>query len=182
LEGNLKKTDYSEIRIYRYHFNAICLCKTDLQLTAVGESIGRVVPDGHIELPMLVAAGKERREELRPKRILFCGSRDWSNVEKIVEQLKRFDPARTTIVHGAGRGADSIAAKEADEMKFTVDPFPADWDSLGKSAGPTRNKEMLESGVDEVIAFGLSKSKGGTKNTVELAQSRNIPVTVVEEN
>jgi hypothetical protein len=60
----MTKTDYPEITTYRYHFHAILQSVSNAELTAVGESIGKTVPAGHRELPMLVAAGAERRKEL----------------------------------------------------------------------------------------------------------------------
>ena len=60
----MNRSDYPEIEIYRYHFMAILASETNAELTAVGESIQKTVAAGHKELPMLVAAGQQRRQEL----------------------------------------------------------------------------------------------------------------------
>jgi hypothetical protein len=63
----LTTTSYPSIVIYRHHFMAILYSQDDKALTAVGNCIAALVPAGHIELPMLVAAGQERREEIKNK-------------------------------------------------------------------------------------------------------------------
>jgi hypothetical protein len=65
--GDLKLniTDYPEIVVYRYHLMAIFYSRDELSLTAAGESIALTVPASHKELPMLVEAGKQKREEFK---------------------------------------------------------------------------------------------------------------------
>lgn len=63
----MKLTDYLEIIRYRYIFNAIVYSSDDKALTAVGDCINATVPADHTETPMLVEAGKQRREELKLK-------------------------------------------------------------------------------------------------------------------
>jgi hypothetical protein len=58
-------TDYPSDGVYRHHFMAIFYSRDELSLTAAGESIALTVPAGHKELPMLVEAGKQKREEFK---------------------------------------------------------------------------------------------------------------------
>jgi hypothetical protein len=59
-------------------------------------------------------------------------------------------------------------------------PFPADWGTFGKRAGPIRNKQMLEEGKpDLVIAFWDGNSPG-TKNMIDQAQAKGISVKVIK--
>lgn len=110
--------------------------------------------------------------------VLVCGDRFWTDKEKIRERLGRL-PAGSTVIHGAARGADSIAGAIAQEFGFKVRAFPADWAKHGKAAGPIRNLQMLDEKPELVIAFhsNLANSKG-TKHTVTEAWSRGITVEI----
>jgi hypothetical protein len=59
----------------------------------------------------------------------------------------------------------------------------ADWKQFGKSAGHRRNAEMVDSGVDEVVAF-YKKGAGnvGTSDCVRKAESAGLHVTKIVEN
>ena len=104
-------------------------------------------------------------------RVLFCGDREWQDDDLIRWRLELYNPDYDTIVHGAARGADRIAGKIAKEMGFNVEAYPANWNRYGKSAGPRRNKQMLDSGIHKVEAFhdDIENSKG-TKNMVIIAR------------
>src|SRR5438132_3829810 len=103
-------------------------------------------------------------------RVLVCGHRYWSKARVIKERVARL-PAGTTVIHGASRGADTIAGKVAAELGFAVEAFPAEWSTQGKAAGPIRNRKMLDTSPDLVIAFheNLERSKG-TKDCVDEAR------------
>lgn len=45
------------------------------------------------------------------------------------------------VICGGARGVDDIGARWAALNDITIKHFPADW-SLGKSAGPKRNRDM----------------------------------------
>jgi hypothetical protein len=77
-------------------------------------------------------------------KVLVTGSRNWTDVESIRRDLSGF-PADTLIIHGAARGADSIANRVAKEYGYSIARFPARWKKDGrKAAGPIRNSRMLE--------------------------------------
>jgi predicted Rossmann-fold nucleotide-binding protein len=57
------------------------------------------------------------------------------------------------IVHGAARGADSLAALWALERGVHAAAVPARWETYDKSAGRLRNSAMLALRPDMVIAF-----------------------------
>lgn len=112
-------------------------------------------------------------------KVLVCGDRFWTDKEKIRERLAKL-PAGTIVIHGAARGADSIAAVIGKTLGFDVRSFPAEWGKHGKAAGPIRNRLMLDEKPDLVLAFhsDLSNSKG-TKDTVEEARRRGVPVELI---
>lgn len=94
-------------------------------------------------------------------RILVFGSRTFNDRETIkstlLDELDYHCPAtphnEITLVHGAARGADELAADVAEAFGIRVEAHPADWTRHGKAAGPIRNSEMLASGVDCAIGF-----------------------------
>mgnify|MGYP001616291833 CR=1 FL=1 len=115
-------------------------------------------------------------------KILICGDRNWRNRASIKRELLRFDPTTDIVIHGAARGADSIAGDIAMLRGFPVQSFPAKWDEYGRAAGPIRNKLMLDQKPDLVVAFhpNISISKG-TGNMVKIARAAGVPVEVFTE-
>lgn len=114
-------------------------------------------------------------------RVLVCGSRGFEDVvlmravfENTVRGCAEYYNQPPVIVEGCARGADSLAERVAGEFGLDVEHHPADW-SKGRGAGFARNIEMLDSGVDVVLAFWDGASKG-TKHTIDQAKARGIPV------
>lgn len=113
-------------------------------------------------------------------RILVCGSRYWSDKNRVYNALKDY-PKDTIIITGGARGADSIAHQQAILLGLTSNVYMANWKLYGLSAGPRRNQEMLDSGKpDLVIAFheNLKESKG-TSDMVKRAGKNRIPVKLI---
>ena len=108
-------------------------------------------------------------------RIIVCGGRDYDTFDAVYSQLESL-PKDTVIVHGAASGADSLAGKAAHLLGLDVETYPAKWVTYGKAAGLIRNKQMLESGVDLVIAFSGGK---GTAGMVALARAAGSSVIEV---
>lgn len=118
-------------------------------------------------------------------KVLVCGSREWSDVCAIMNELKAL-PNDTILVHGDCRGADAHAGSIALTLGFTVRVYPADWTRYGKIAGPIRNHEMLEKehvkeeSIDLVLAFHNDiKNSKGTRDMVKRANRAGIEVRVV---
>lgn len=105
-------------------------------------------------------------------RVLVTGSRTWTDKAVIHHALamawRLWDSVGTlTIVHGGALGADAIANAWGTYRKergwlIDVECHPADWDGLGKSAGPVRNQEMIGAGADLCLAFIHNKSRGAS--------------------
>lgn len=122
-------------------------------------------------------------------RVLICGDRDYTRphiVKSVLdgihrEWFQRYFPsslnAEFTVVEGEARGADTHARQAAKRLGLNVEPYPADWNQFGKAAGAIRNRQMLDSGVDLVLAFhdDLENSKG-TKDMTEIAKKAGVPV------
>ena len=112
-------------------------------------------------------------------RVLVCGGREWTDHTAIMQRLALIGPGNT-VVHGACRGADTLAGAVAHILGMEVEEYPADWSRHGKKAGILRNLQMLDTNPDLVIAFHehLGESKG-TGHTVMEARRRGIPVEVI---
>lgn len=123
----------------------------------------------------------------RGLRVLVTGSRDFKDESIIRRELEavgldaRRNSARVTLVHGAARGADTIAAAVARSLGWRVEAHPAQWDTLGKRAGYVRNAVMVDSGVDVVLGFPIGESRG-TRMCIDLARRRGVAtIRVVEQ-
>jgi hypothetical protein len=119
----------------------------------------------------------ERRPGDHPRRILVCGSRNWTDKARIRRVLLEYMPPadcdEPVVIHGNARGADKLAGDIAMRMGFWVESHPANWTKHGKKAGPIRNRQMMDRRPDLVIAFGEGR---GTQDTVDEAKRRGIPV------
>ena len=111
-------------------------------------------------------------------KILITGSRDWTDIKKIFEVLTKEVKPGDIIIHGAARGADSIANFWAIDHKIeviAVPPIYKDKTDYYKH----RSAEMV--GVcDRVIAFWDGKSPG-TWFTMDYAIKRNKTVLVIRQ-
>jgi hypothetical protein len=110
-------------------------------------------------------------------RVLIAGSRTWTDAAAIAALLATLPPD-TVIVHGAARGADTLAAHLAAARGFTVEAHPADWAREGRAAGPRRNAAMLATGVTAVWAFRAPGASPGTDDMMRQARAAGVPVVV----
>ena len=130
-------------------------------------------------------------------RILVTGSRDWTDKRAIARALcdaidhygehvltrDEYGPKvlwdQVTVVHGAARGADTLAGRIAAAWGMCVEAHPADWDRHRKAAGPLRNKAMVSLGAHVCLAFPLGRSIG-TRHCMKEANAAGIPVRSYE--
>lgn len=111
-------------------------------------------------------------------RVLVCGGRDFHDRAAAFDALDRIDAETMieTVIHGQARGADSLADEWASDRVRWVQPFPADWQTFGRSAGPIRNRLMLVNGKpDLVVAF-----PGGRGTADMVRQARRAGIRVIE--
>jgi hypothetical protein len=118
------------------------------------------------------------------KRVLITGSREWAGPEAwvVMEGLLAQLPKDAVVVHGAARGADSMADTAASNLGLKRERHPisrSDWAILGTSAGPARNQEMVNLGADVCLAFPTESSRG-TWDCVRRAEAAGIPVVITE--
>ena len=129
--------------------------------------------------------------------VAACG-RDLSwPQEQIASALLQRSGGRAVhlLPHGGARGADQAIGLAAHQLGWPVQSLPAEWGRYGRSAGPIRNRRLLEPALAEaqahtspsfsasvlVIAF---PGGAGTASLVQQARrcsSRSpVPVVVME--
>lgn len=112
--------------------------------------------------------------------VVVTGGRDyadWETVNRVLSEVHS-EYEIDLVVHGAASGADSLADTWAKENGVRRYPCPAEWDRLGRRAGPIRNRYMLDTfRPDLVVAFPGWK---GTADCIKAAEERGIRVLMAE--
>ena len=109
-------------------------------------------------------------------KLIIAGSRTWSpslaQINLATTKVANFDNfgynlagyggrGDLEVVCGMAPGADMAGLAWAKRWGFPVKQMPADWERLGKRAGPMRNRAMAEY-ADAALVFWDGKSSGST--------------------
>ena len=116
------------------------------------------------------------------ERVLICGDRNWVDIDLILRELSKIqqEVGVEVVIEGEATGADSGGRFAAERLGIPVLKFPALWVKHGRSAGPIRNRQMLNEGKPTlVLAFHpfIENSKG-TKDMVEVAIKAGVHVRI----
>lgn len=108
-------------------------------------------------------------------RVIVCGGRDYTDKSAVYRHLDQALAKHPdlVVIHGAARGADTLAGQWAEERGVPVEAFPASWGLHGKAAGHLRNQQMLDAGAQATIAF---PGGAGTRDMVNRSLNRGIKV------
>ena len=115
-------------------------------------------------------------------KILITGGRDFADAKLLNAALDRLhsEAPITCVIHGAAKGADTLAGQWANANPIEEIACPADWKQHGRAAGPIRNKFMLEEHQpDLVVAFSGGR---GTANMVGLAEKSGTKVLIADQS
>jgi hypothetical protein len=110
-------------------------------------------------------------------KLAIIGSRDFADYSFMLAKFSDYVQTEgfpSHIVSGGAKGADSLAEKLADFYKIPKIIHHADWERLGKRAGPVRSSLIVHS-ADEVLAFPIGKSVG-TMQCISLFERESKPV------
>lgn len=121
-------------------------------------------------------------------RILICGGREYDDrthffhfMDRVLEAIGGAGESANrdvVIIHGAARGADTLADDYGCERGLRIIRYPADWKTHKRAAGPIRNRLMLTEGQPHVIvAF---PGGNGTADMVSIGKKAGIPVYEVK--
>jgi hypothetical protein len=108
-----------------------------------------------------------------PQVALFCGSRKWTDRERIRRDLESL-PELSVVIEGGAPGADRIARQEAQKLGIHVATVNALWDYYDKSAGYRRNEAMARLQPDYAYAYPLDGP--GTAHMIRIAEAECIQV------
>lgn len=111
-------------------------------------------------------------------KVVITGSRHGFPRNKIKARLSQL-PKDAVIIEGGADGVDKIARSVAEELGLDLIEIPANWKRYGNSAGPIRNRRMIDLLSPEdglVIAFheNIAQSRG-TADCLKEANRRAIP-------
>ena len=111
-------------------------------------------------------------------KVLVCGGRHYDNYGFLTEVLDEIHAATPIelIIEGGQFGADFLASSWARGHRVAYRSVTPEWNRHGKSAGPIRNREMLDLSPDLVVAF---PGGTGTADMVKQARARGCPVRLV---
>ncbi len=102
-------------------------------------------------------------------KTIIAGGRNYSLNPEDWASLNSYDFI-SEVVTGGASGVDSAALKWAQDKQFKISIFKANWTSLGKMAGPMRNREMAQY-ADALILFPGGK---GTESMLKEAQKAQL--------
>ena len=112
-------------------------------------------------------------------RVNIAGGRDFDDYEFLkltMDRLLANISSEICVVCGMAKGADLLGERYANEKRYKVSRFPADWSSFGKSAGFVRNEEMAQN-ADALVAFWDGKSRG-TQHMIKTAEKYKLKIRV----
>lgn len=101
-------------------------------------------------------------------KLIIAGTRTFDNADDLVlGAIRQFHiMGITEVVSGMASGVDVAGIAFAKSYGVSVQKFPADW-SLGKSAGPRRNRDMAMY-ADELLLIWDGQSKGSANMKNEM--------------
>lgn len=102
-------------------------------------------------------------------KLAIVGSRDFPRLADVRDFVLKLAPG-TIVVSGGAPGVDRAAQEAAEARGLQVLVFRADWDRLGKAAGPARNTQIVEA-CDHLVAFMRAGGSPGTADSIAKARA-----------
>ncbi len=116
------------------------------------------------------------------KYVAIVGSRsrrDPETVERLVAGL----PADTVIVSGGAPGPDTWAEQAARKQGLAVQVFRPELEDARSQGQVTRRyhnrNQRIVDVADELIALVAPDRRGGTEDTIQRAERKGIPITIL---
>lgn len=114
-------------------------------------------------------------------RIIVAGSRGFHDYDFFSVQMKEIIAGiEGNFIFYSGMapsGADKLIVDFCKREGYLYDPYPADWDKFGKSAGYIRNNTMASTAT-WLIAFYDGKSPG-TTHMIKIAKEKGLRVMII---
>lgn len=108
-------------------------------------------------------------------KTLIAGSRGINDIKILEKAIEESKFNITEIISGhCSNSPDILGEIWARERNIKINIFEAQWNILGKSAGPRRNEEMVKDAEQAIILWDGKSS--GTKHALRLCHHKKIPV------
>jgi hypothetical protein len=124
------------------------------------------------------ARAKAQRDLLYNKLYELCQERKLGTEQ--TDEFGNWMPNGLIIIQGGAKGADAVAADWAIVNWVPQEEYKADWNKYHRAAGPIRNKQMLDTGIDLVIAFPVGEARG-TNHMIGIAKKAGVEVRIIHE-
>ena len=105
--------------------------------------------------------------------VVVTGGRDFNDRWRVWDTLGKLSPRR--VAQGGARGADTWSRRWAQFYRRDSVTYAADW-SAGRSAGPIRNRAMLD--AEKPYAVVSFPGGPGTRDCLRAARERKLLVLV----
>lgn len=119
-------------------------------------------------------------------RFLVTGYRDYNKARRVwgllhaTRSLADAMGRRLVVVVGdCPTGADAWARRWCEMYQVDYELYEANWNRYGRRAGPVRNREMVDSGVDAGAAFCHPLMRG-TADCLGYARTRGVVMLAVD--
>lgn len=112
----------------------------------------------------------------------IVGYRDYHNYDHfsyIVDDYINGAGQPSVIVSGGAKGIDTLAEKYAKDNGIKMIIFEAEWNLYGDSAGPMRNKYIVDTST-HILALPKKGKSIGTYDTLRKARAKGLHVTEIE--
>ncbi len=116
----------------------------------------------------------------QPYTVLVSGGTEFRDAAYLCQVMNALDPKPELIIHGAARGADTLAGSWARLRGVPVIEYPADWRPGGvfnPRAGMIRNQQMIDEGVPHLV-IGFPGGTG-TEATLKFAKRAGIETKTI---
>jgi len=107
----------------------------------------------------------------------IVGTRTFNDYVKLCNTIGHITDI-THIISGGATGTDTLAERYSNEHNIPITIIKPDWNRYGKSAGPIRNRKIVEQS-DVIIAFWDYKSRG-TKSTIDICKELNKTYYIIQ--
>lgn len=115
--------------------------------------------------------------------LVIVGSRTITDYQILLSVLSKVTDSPTIgqfeVVTGDANGVDALARRWAEKNDCDITVFEAQWDTLGRGAGPARNEEMAGYAAPDgtVVALWDGESSG-TRDMIDRALENGLETHV----
>jgi hypothetical protein len=115
-------------------------------------------------------------EDMKMK-VIVAGPRDVEDFSEVCKAIEESGFTIGEVVSGGAPGVDTLGERWATEHGIPFKRFDAQWDKLGKAAGPIRNQQMADY-AEALVAVAKEGGSPGTSDMISRARASDLKVYV----